>query len=91
MPPLDTFSSQVNIVDTVISWTNKFESAGTTEMRKKSLWSSFSVVVHDGMRQRMIYTYIKSAILPVPTEMYRIELNEFIVLYSPLDSEAMKM
>jgi hypothetical protein len=101
MPPLGTFTNQVNIVDALISWTNKFESAtpshtinnipllDATLMCKKSLWSSLSVVHIKGCDR--IYSTFKSAILPVPTEMYRIQLNEFIVLYSPLESEALKM
>jgi hypothetical protein len=95
MPPLGTFTSQ-SILSMLGSCTNKFESAAPTPimnntvlllMCKKSLWSSFLLFITGCDR---IYTY-KSAILPVPTEMYRIELNEFIVLYSPLESEAMKM
>jgi hypothetical protein len=71
MPPLVTFTSQVNIVDAVTPYHDVL-------MCKKSLWSSFSVV-YNGMRQDTIIPTVY-AILPVPTEMHRIELNEFIVL-----------
>jgi hypothetical protein len=71
MPPLGTFTRQVN--------------TGVSQPTSH----------HYGRRFLLFITSdripIKSAILPVPTEMYRIELNEFIVLHSPLESEAMKM
>jgi hypothetical protein len=78
IPPLGTFTRQVN--------TGVSQPTSHIIMCVKSRY---------GRRFLLFITSdripIKSAILPVPTEMYRIELNEFIVLHSPLESEAMKM